>query len=72
MPVYLTVQRFKEEYSKHVKEIHIKTVYRWLDEGNPNIKAKKDAGGRDWLIIVDEDNLLFPFLARSGKHTIVK
>lgn len=68
MPVYLTVQQFQKEYSEHIKEIHIKTVYRWIDEGKPTLKKIKDHGGRGWLIVIDEDDFLFPFLVRQPKH----
>ena len=69
MPLYLTVQQFQKEYSQHIKEIHIKTVYRWIDEGNPNLQTQRDLGGRGWLIIIENDHPLFPFLVRQAKHT---
>lgn len=70
MPLYLTVQQFQKEYSRHIKEIHIKTVYRWIDEGNTNLQVKRDLGGRGWLIIINEDDMLWPFLVRQAKHVM--
>lgn len=72
MPLYLTVQQFQIEHTRHLKPIHVKTVYRWIDEGNPNLKVRKDFGGRGWLIIIEEDNPLFPFLVKQPAHVVRK
>jgi len=72
LPIYLTVQQFQIEHTKHLKPIHIKTVYRWIDEGNPNLIVKKDLGGRGWFVVIDENHPLFPFLVRQSEHIAIK
>ncbi len=60
MPKYLTVQKFHELHCKYFRVIHIKTVYRWVEE--EKVAAKKDRGGHNWLVVVREEDPLFPFL----------
>ena len=43
---YMTVKHYAEIVGKSIR-----TVYRWIAEGK--IKARKDRGGRGWLILVD-------------------
>lgn len=62
MPKYLTVKRFHERYCKHIGKIHIKTIYEWIDA--EKLKAAKDPGGRNWLIIVDENDPVIGQLAK--------
>jgi excisionase family DNA binding protein len=47
MPRYMTVKSLAEHIGKHER-----TVRRWCIEGT--IKAMKDPGGRDWLILETE------------------
>jgi hypothetical protein len=70
MPIYLTPQEFQRVYTKHIKRISIGTVYRWKDEGN--LEFKNDHGGHGVLIIIDEEDLLFPFLVRDPKRVVLK
>ena len=59
----VTVERYHELYEKHIKKIHIKTVYCWLAE--EKLEAKKDPGGRGWIIYITEKDPLFPFVVRN-------
>lgn len=39
--------------AKRVRK-HPRTVRRWIEEGK--VKAKKDRGGRCWLVLIGEDD----------------
>lgn len=42
---HMTLKHYAEEVGKSVR-----TVRRWISEGK--VKARKDRGGRNWLILV--------------------
>lgn len=60
MPKYLTVKRYHECHCKYFREISMKTIYRWIEEGK--INAKKDRGGFNWLIMIPETDELYRYL----------
>lgn len=46
---HMTLKHYAETVGKSAR-----TVRRWIAEGK--IKARKDRGGRDWLILVENVN----------------
>ncbi len=48
MTRYYTVKTFAEKYGKSER-----TVRRWI--ASSKIEAKKDPGGRDWIIVIKDD-----------------